>query len=95
MIEEIKRLAESLHPRITGFRRHLHANPELSFQEFKSQQFIEEQLDALGVTDHQRMAGTGVVALVKGRNPDSRVIALRADMDALPIMEANDKVSYY
>lgn len=90
MIEEIKRLAASLHPQVISFRRHLHANPELSFKEFESQKFIEARLTALGVTDQQRMAGTGVVALIKGKNPEKRTVALRADIDALPIVETNN-----
>lgn len=90
MIEKIKALAAKLYPEVVGFRRHLHAHPELSFHEFETQKFVEGQLEALGITNHKRMANTGVVALIEGRNPAKRSIALRADMDALPIVEANE-----
>ena len=90
MIEKIKALAARLHPEVVGFRRHLHAHPELSFKEYETQKFVEARLDALGVTKHSRMADTGVVALIEGKNPGKRTIALRADMDALPIQETNN-----
>ncbi len=89
MIEKIKLLSATSLKETTSWRRHLHAHPELSFQEFKTQEFVEAQLDAMGVTEIQRMAGTGVVAMIRGRNPDRKTVALRADMDALPILEAN------
>ncbi|MEY4593708.1 MAG: hypothetical protein RIQ47_118 [Bacteroidota bacterium] len=90
MIEKIKALAAKLHPEVVGFRRHLHAHPELSFKEYETQKFVEARLNALGVTKHSRMADTGVVALIEGKNPGKRTIALRADMDALPIQETNN-----
>ncbi len=71
-------------------RRHLHQNPELSFQEHKTARFVADRLKDLGLEPQEGVANTGVVALIKGRNPESRVVGLRADMDALPIMEAND-----
>jgi amidohydrolase len=89
MIDKIKRLSSMMHPQVIAYRRHLHAHPELSFHEFKTQEYVETCLDRLGIKDRQRMAGTGVVALIKGKNPDKRTVALRADMDALPILEAN------
>lgn len=70
-------------------RRHLHAHPELSFQEVQTGRYVAEYLKSLGVDYHHGMAGNGVVALVKGKNPRKRVVALRADLDALPILEAN------
>lgn len=71
-----------------GIRRHLHANPELSFEEHNTAAYVEQVLQSYGL-ETVRMANTGVVALVKGRNPESQTIALRADLDALPITEQN------
>ncbi len=70
-------------------RRYLHTNPELSFQEFNTQKYVAEQLKSMGITPTE-IANTGLVATIEGRNPDKKVVALRADMDALPIVEAND-----
>ena len=69
------------------FRRHLHAHPELSFQEQETARYIEERLDALGIA-HRRVAGTGVLASIRGSKSvavDRRAVVLRADIDALPI----------
>ena len=73
------------------FRRHLHAHPELSFQEHETARYIEQQLDALGI-EHRRIAQTGVLAAIRGsKGPDNnRALVLRADIDALPITEQND-----
>ena len=87
--ETVKQLAGEGAQEIVSMRRHLHANPELSFQEYNTSKFIEEQLKALGIS-YNKIAGTGILALIKGKNPDKKVIALRADIDALPILEAND-----
>lgn len=73
-----------------GFRHHIHANPELSFQEENTSAFIASRLRAWGISFQSGLAGTGIVALIEGKNPSSRVIALRADMDALPIQEMNE-----
>ncbi|WP_290796110.1 M20 metallopeptidase family protein [Flavihumibacter sp. UBA7668] len=70
-------------------RQHLHAHPELSYQEFETSAFVQEHLTKLGIP-FTVMATTGVVGLIEGRAPESRCIALRADMDALPILEEND-----
>ena len=93
MKELIQRLAREYHQDIVAHRRHLHAHPELSFQEVQTGRYVADQLKTLGVEHHHGMAGNGVVALVKGKNPRKRVVALRADLDALPILEAN-KVPY-
>ncbi len=90
MQQKIKTLASGYLNDVIGLRRHLHQNPELSFKEFKTAEFVWNQLDAIGITDKQKLAGTGIVALIKGRNADKKTIALRADMDALPIIEANE-----
>ena len=70
-------------------RRYLHAHPELSYQEFETSKFVQEKLTELNIP-FTVMATTGVVGIIEGNNPDARVIALRADMDALPINEEND-----
>lgn len=70
-------------------RHHLHAHPELSYQEFETSKFIQQQLTSFGI-DYKVMGGTGVVALIEGKNPSKKIIALRADIDALPIDEEND-----
>ena len=90
--EKIKHLARQYAPDFIEIRHHLHAHPELSYQEFQTSKYVQEQLTRIGIP-HQVMADTGVVGLLKGKNADSRVIALRADMDALPIQEENE-VSY-
>ncbi|MDR6196667.1 M20 family metallopeptidase [Siphonobacter sp. SORGH_AS_0500] len=92
MKEKIKQLAGKYAAEFVANRRHLHTNPELSFQEYETQKFVAEQLQTLGLAP-QAMANTGLVALLEGKNPSKKVVALRADMDALPILEAND-VSY-
>lgn len=86
----IRKAAADLLPDITSVRRNLHAHPELSFEEFKTAAFVDEQLKSMGIADVQTMAKTGRVATIKGRNPDKKVVALRADMDALPIQEQNN-----
>lgn len=73
-----------------SFRHHIHAHPELSFEEIRTSRFIMDQLDQWGIPYQSELAGTGIVALIKGRHPESNCIAVRADMDALPIEEAND-----
>ncbi len=87
--DQIKKLSSDYLKEVIAIRRHLHMNPELSFHEYKTSEFVWKKLDELGVTDKQKLAGTGIVALIKGKNPDKKTVALRADMDALPITEAN------
>lgn len=87
--EKIKQLAATYSPYFIEVRHHLHANPELSYQEFLTSQYIQHRLHEFGIP-FQVMAETGVIGLIKGKNPDKRIIALRADIDALPIEEAND-----
>jgi len=72
-----------------AIREHIHAHPELSFQEFETAQFISSKLTEYGVIHTTGVAGTGIIAIIEGRNPSSKVLALRADMDALPILEKN------
>ncbi len=89
MIEKIKSLARQYAPEFISVRQHLHANPELSYQEFETSRFVQERLKEFGIP-FEIKATTGVVGLIKGKNPDKRIVALRADMDALPIREEND-----
>lgn len=72
-----------------NIREHLHANPELSFEEHNTAKFISDKLNEYGIEHQTGVAGTGIIGLIKGNNPASRTIALRADMDALPITEQN------
>lgn len=89
--EKIQSLSQSYLPEFIEIRRHLHAHPELSYVEFETSAFIQQQLSTLGIP-FQVMAKTGVVGLIEGKNPGKKTIALRGDMDALPIKEANDVV---
>lgn len=93
LLDSIKKLSVDYAHDVIAFRRHLHANPELSYEEFKTAKFVAEQLRAFGLAPTEGVAETGVVVLVEGKNPSKKTIALRADMDALPIEEAN-QVSY-
>ncbi len=90
--EKIHQLAKQYAPETIDIRRHLHAHPELSYKEFKTSAYVQEKLQHMGIP-FQVKATTGVVGMIRGKNPDTRVIALRADMDALPILEENE-VSY-
>ena len=89
MVEKIKALAKQYAPEFIDVRHHLHAHPELSYQEFETSKFVQQKLNESGIP-FEIKATTGVVGLIKGNNPDKRVIALRADMDALPIKEENN-----
>lgn len=89
MITTIRQLAAQYAPDYILIRQHLHAHPELSYQEFETSRFVQAQLQQLGIP-FTVMAETGVVGVIEGRNPASRIVALRADMDALPILEEND-----
>lgn len=86
--EKIHRLAKQYAPETIDIRRHLHAHPELSYKEFQTSAFVQEKLMGLGIPFEVK-AVTGVVGMIKGKNPEKRIIALRADMDALPIREEN------
>jgi hippurate hydrolase len=89
MLDRIKSLAKKYAPEFIEIRQHLHAHPELSYEEFETSRFVQKKLDDLGIA-YEIKATTGVIGLIKGNNPDKRIIALRADMDALPIKEEND-----
>jgi hippurate hydrolase len=87
--DRIQALARHYKNDFISIRQHLHAHPELSYQEFETAAFVQEKLKEYGIP-FTVMATTGVVALIEGKNPSSRIIALRADMDALPIQEENE-----
>jgi amidohydrolase len=90
LLEKIKSLSSEYSGLVVEQRRHLHANPELSYQEHKTAKYVAQQLKAFGLTPVEGIAETGVVAEVQGKNPGKKMIALRADMDALPIQESNN-----
>ncbi|MEO8068134.1 MAG: M20 family metallopeptidase [Flavobacteriales bacterium] len=90
MIDRVKQTVARMHPEVVRMRRHLHAHPELSFHEHNTMAFVVERLRAAGLGLRAGLAGTGVIAEVKGEaGTNDRVIALRGDMDALPINEQN------
>lgn len=90
MKEKIKQLVADSADEILDIRRHLHAHPELSFQEYETSKYVCAALDRWGIPYKSGFVETGIVAHIEGKNPSSKVIALRGDMDALPILEAND-----
>ena len=85
---EIQHLAAALQPKLVEIRRDLHQHPELSNREFRTAGIVAEYLKGLGLSVHTGVAHTGVVGLLEGNRPGS-TIAVRADMDALPIQEIN------
>ena len=87
--EIIKNLSEKYADDFIKIRRHLHSHPELSYQEFETSKFVQDKLKEFGI-EYEVMAKTGVIGIIKGKNPEKKVIALRADMDALPITEMNE-----
>lgn len=89
LIQQIKNIAKRIHPDIIGIRRHLHAHPELSFEEYNTSHYIQHILDSYQIEFSKGWVKTGIVAHIKGKNAEKRTIALRADMDALPIQEAS------
>lgn len=90
MIDIIRQKALDYFPEIQAIRHHIHANPELSYEEYNTAAFVSQKLTEWGISHETGVAGTGVIGIIKGKNPDKKCIALRADMDALPIQEAND-----
>lgn len=88
-IDKIKAAAQNIHQQVIVNRRHLHAHPELSFEEYKTSAFVAQQLTLMDIP-FTKMANTGLVGLIVGEKQSDKVIALRADMDALPITEANN-----
>ena len=90
LIDSIKNLSKINNKNIVDIRHHLHANPELSFQEFETSKYVKIALENIGISKIEHKADTGLVALIEGKNPSVKTIALRADMDALPIKELNN-----
>lgn len=87
--ENIKDLSKKYAEEFIQIRHHLHQHPELSYHEFETSKFIQNKLSGFRI-DFEVLATTGVVGIIKGKNPENKVIALRADMDALPILEQNE-----
>jgi amidohydrolase len=90
MLNSIKYIVLEYYEELISCREHLHANPELSFKEYNTAKFVATKLTDMGIPYTEGIAGTGIVALIKGNNPTKKCIALRADLDALPIQEEND-----
>lgn len=90
MLTRIKDLATKLAPRLIEIRRHIHSHPELSGEEYQTAAFVAGVLSANGVHVQEGIGKTGVVGEVQGTNSDSRLLAIRTDMDALPIQEHTD-----
>src|ERR1700750_512610 len=87
--ENLKKITKEHASLLTSIRHHLHAHPELSFKEYKTSSFISEQLSKWNIP-FEKIAGTGIVGIIEGEDPSYKTIALRADIDALPIKEEND-----
>ena len=90
---KIKQLSEKYFPHVIELRRKIHANPELSWEETETSKLVAEELVRCGIEVQTKVANKGVVGILKGKNPNSKCLALRADMDALPIQEEN-KIDY-
>jgi len=87
MKSHIQQLTAECSNYVVNCYQYLHAHPELSFQEFKTAQFIQDELTLMEIPFRAGIGGTGILGKIEGRNPRKKVIALRADMDALPICE--------
>ncbi len=88
--DQVKQLAKNFAEDVIAIRRHIHAHPELSYQEYETAKYVASQLRSLGLEPLEGVAETGLTCLIEGKNPQKRTVALRGDMDALPIHEAND-----
>lgn len=88
--EKINQLAEQHIRDIIGIRRHIHQHPELSFEEVETSRYIQEQLNSAGIPFKKGYAGTGIAGRIDGRSGNGMTVALRADMDGLPVQEKND-----
>jgi amidohydrolase len=91
MINRIKGLAERFYPEVLNIRRHLHRNPELSFGEYRTSEYIASLLDEVKILYRSGIAGTGIVGRLDGVRPGSHTIALRTELDALPVREETGK----
>ena len=90
LINQIQQLSEQYFEEIRDVRHHLHAHPELSFEEYQTAELVQRKLSEFDIPFQAKVAKTGVVGMIAGKNPTKKVIALRADMDALPILEENE-----
>lgn len=90
MIDDLRRLAASHFPEWQRIRRHIHAHPELSFEEHKTAAFISAQLEEWGIAHVTGIAGTGISGVIEGKTAVGKCIAIRAELDALPIIEAGE-----
>jgi amidohydrolase len=90
-VAEFRKDVEEILPGVIADRRHLHENPELAFEEYETSRFVAERLASLGVEDIRTgIGGTGVTGLIRGGRGEGKVVMVRADMDALPILEENE-----
>lgn len=87
MLSHIKDLAAKIAPRLIEIRRHIHSHPELSGQEYQTAAYVAGVVSSCGLQVQELVGKTGVVAELQGTGEDSRLLAIRADMDALPIHE--------
>jgi amidohydrolase len=90
LLEKIKSLSLESSEQVISMRRYLHENPELSYQEFNTAKYVAEKLRSFGIEPVKGIATTGILAEIKGKNPAKKLVALRADLDALPIQETNN-----
>lgn len=88
--EKVQLLAKDFLADVIAIRRHLHMHPEMSFEEHSTAAYVKKELQAMGIPFDEGLAGTGLVGYIRGVDPASKTIALRADLDALPIQETND-----
>jgi amidohydrolase len=88
--ELILKKSAALNNELIRLRRHFHKLPELSFEEHKTASFICDYLEREGIPFRKGIAGTGIIGIIEGKKPGTRVVGLRADMDALPLTESND-----
>lgn len=96
-VDQIKEQADKIYSTVLEARRHIHQHPELSFNEVETSKYLCSILDKMGIEYTTGHVKTGIIALIRGKNPHKKVVMLRADIDALPIVEQNktDYVSKY
>lgn len=92
IVDQIKQLARQYFDEVVSYRRHLHQHPELSFQEFKTSEYVCSVLDKYAISYTKGIVKTGIIAIIEGKHPEKKTALLRADLDALPIEEKNDVV---
>jgi amidohydrolase/hippurate hydrolase len=91
LIRSVKQHTEAIYPKIVDLRREIHRHPELSYQEYQTSALIRDYLSGIGIAPEPQLLETGVVALLhgEGENHSGKTVALRADIDALPVLEEN------